>query len=124
MEFLMEHVWFEDFSSSSSILENMKTIKIPSNHSKHYYEDLVWFENAKDNKAKEIENFAKGTINLQDMLTNPLAVEHTTERIQRYLGGFLFSHVGIDNGGPNALDPFDHERGQFTGMTPAGNNPL
>ena len=61
---------------------------------------------------------------MQDMLINPMTVEHTTEIIQRYLGGFLFSPVGMDNGWPYALDTFDHERGQFTGMTPAGNNPL
>ena len=47
----------------------MKTIKIPSNHSKHDYEDLVWFENAQDNKAEEIENLAKETIDMQDMLS-------------------------------------------------------
>ena len=67
MEFLMEYVWFEDLSSS--IVEHMKTIKIPSNHSKHDYEDLVWFENAQDNKAEEMENLAKETIDMQDMLS-------------------------------------------------------
>ena len=61
---------------------------------------------------------------MQDMLINPMKVEHTTETIRKYLGVFLFSHVGMDNGGPYALDPLDHERGQFTGMTPAGNNPF
>ena len=119
MQFLMEYVWFVDLSSSSSIVENMKTIKIPSNHSKHNYEDLVWFENAEDNKGKEMDILAKETIDMKDMLINP-----KTERIDRYLGGFLFSHVGMDNGGPYALDPFDHERGQFNRMTPAGNNPF
>ena len=129
MQFLMEYVWFEDLSTSthdkSLIEENIKTDKISSNPSKYNYEDLVWFENtniesktshelpmdegngnSKDllnNKDEEMDNHAKETIGKLDMIKNPIAVEHSTEKIERYLGGFLFS-----------LDYFDQKRGQFT----------
>ena len=96
----------------------MKTVKILSNHYKNDDGELVWFESAKvetknneimagvyttfksyddlNKKAKEMNNHGKETIDMQDKLMNPMAVEDTTEGIERYLGGFLFSHVGME----------------------------
>ena len=92
MDILMEYVWFEDLSTSrhdkSLIAEKMETFKIPSNHSKYRYEDLVWFENTKmetknnipmaeinatskdvlNNEATEMDNHAKDIIDMQDKL--------------------------------------------------------
>ena len=44
-----------------------------------------------NNKATEMDNHGKETIDMQD---NPMAVEDS--RIERYLGGFLFSPVGME----------------------------
>ena len=129
----MEYVWFEDLSTSmhdkSSIEENMK------NTSEYNYEDLVWFENSKketktnhelpsdeangnskdvlNNKAEEMDKNENETLGTIDMLTNSGTVEDITGGIERYLGGFLFSHVGMDNNEPHTLDYYDQERGQY-----------
>ena len=126
----MEYVWFEDLSTSmhdkSLIEENMKKVKISSNPSEYNYEDLVWFENTKketktnhelpsdevngnskdvlNNKGEEIDKNEKETIGTS---------LDSTGGIERYLGGFLFSHVGMDNNEPHTLDYYDQERGQY-----------
>ena len=52
--------------------------------------------NDHNNKAKEMDNHEKETIDMQDKLMNPMTVEDTTEQIERNLGGFLFSPVGME----------------------------
>ena len=37
-----------------------------------------------------MNNHGKETIDMQEKLMNPMAVEETTNRIERYLGGFPF----------------------------------
>ena len=52
-------------------------------------------KNDQNNIVKETDHNAKETIGTLDLLTNPMTVEYTTERIERYLGGFMFSHVRV-----------------------------
>jgi hypothetical protein len=96
-------VWFENTNIESKTSHELPLDEVNGNS-----KDLL------NNKDEEMDNHAKETIGKLDMMKNPIAVEHSTEKIERYLGGFLFSNVGMDNDEPRALDYFDQKKGQFT----------